>query len=236
MNILKKISYIALYYVIAIALRYYILIIKPAFFENADYFIQILLEGIGPLFGALLLVKVFKRPNDLSLFSIGFWQSLILILIPIVLFTLVGIFNVGHPYYIGAPKLVFGAILYGTFEEYGWRGYLQAELKHLNKHLKYFIIAVLWFVWHLDFAFDVNHIVFFGIIVFGTYGIGMVAEKSKSLVLVALFHAFFNLYYIITNLKGITTIQILSIMAISIACIIYVMRTVDYAKVAAADK
>ena len=176
------------------------------------------------MFGGLLLVKGFKRPNELRIFSIGIWKSVILMLIPIVLFTLVGILNVGHPYYIGGPKLIFGAILYGAFEEYGWRGYLQSELKNLNKHLKYFIIAVLWYVWHLEFGFDMQHLSFFGIILFGTYGMGVVAEKTKSLVVVALFHAFFNLFYIAKNLQGITTAQIVAIMVLSVLSILYVMK------------
>ncbi len=221
---LKKIGYITLYYIIAIVLRYYILILKPAFFKDADYFLQILLEGIGPLIGALLMIKVFKRPNELSIFPIGIQKSIVLILIPVILFTLVGIINIGHPYYIGGPKLLFGAILYGAFEEIGWRGYLQAELNGLKKFHKYLIIAILWYVWHLDFGFDIQHLFFFGIILFGTYGMGIVAEKTKSLVLVALFHAFFNLYYIVNSLEGITSNQILIILTISIISILYVMK------------
>ena len=64
-------------------------------------------------------MKVFKRPNELTLFSIGVWESILLVSIPILLFTLVGILNISTPYYIDAPKIVGRAILYGLFEEYG---------------------------------------------------------------------------------------------------------------------
>jgi len=221
---LKRILYILLYYVIAVALRYYILFIKPDFFTNADYFVQILLEGIGPLFAGLLLVKVFKRPNELTLFSIGVWESILLVSIPILLFTLVGILNISTPYYIDGPKIVGGAILYGLFEEYGWRGYLQSELSDLKDIYKYLIISVLWYFWHLDFGFSINHLLFFTFILMGSFGIGMVAKKSKSLILVALFHAFFNLFYITEILEGITTIQKTVIFVISIFAIIFMMK------------
>ncbi|MEE9348857.1 MAG: CPBP family intramembrane glutamic endopeptidase [Flavobacteriaceae bacterium] len=219
----KRIGYIAIYYFIAVAFRYYILKVRPNFFTNADVFIQILLEGIGPLLGGLLMIKVFKRKNDLSLFPIGFWTSIILVAIPILLFTLVGIINTGTPYYSLGPKIVGGAIIYGLFEEYGWRAYLQTELKDLKKIYKYLIISVLWYAWHLEFGFTLNHLMSYGFILAGTIGIGKVADVSKSLILVALFHAFFNLFYISKELEGVTNFQTIGILSISILSIIGVM-------------
>lgn len=222
-TILKKLGFISLYFIIAVALRYYIFFIKPAFFTNANLFTQILLEGIGPLFAGLLMVKIFNRPFELKLFSIGFWQSITLVLIPIVLFTLVGYLNIGEPYKL-APELVFGAIVYGLFEEYGWRGYLQAELAFLKDIYIYLIISVLWFVWHLEFSLSLDNLIFYLFCLGGSIGIGMVAKKSKSLVLVALFHSFFNLFYITRVLEGITSMQKIVILIISIVAIIYVMK------------
>ncbi len=222
-EVLQKTGYILLYYIIAVALRYYILHVKPDFFINANLFIQILLEGIGPLFGGLLLIKVFKRKNELSLFSIGVWKTIIVFLVPVVLFTLVGILNIGQPYYILGPKIIIGAIIYGLFEEYGWRGYLQSELSFLKNFPKYFIISVLWFAWHLNFSLSLDNLIFFGFCLLGSIGIGGVATKTKSLILVALFHSFFNLFYITRVLEGITTMQKIVILVISIVAIIYVM-------------
>ena len=133
---IKKIIFISLYFIIAVVIRYYITIIKPDFYTNADYFLRTILQGIGPFIGGLLMIYGFKRPNDLKLFSFGVKQSVFLVLLPIGLFTLVGIFNIGKPYYIDGPKIVFGAILYGFLEEYGWRGYLQSELKDLTSFYK----------------------------------------------------------------------------------------------------
>ena len=142
---------------------------------------------------------------------------------PIVLFTVVGIFNIGKPYYIDGPKIVFGAILYGFLEEYGWRGYLQSELKNIKKFYKYVIISVLWYVWHLELGLTINHLAHFSIILMGTIGIGYIADKTKSFILVALFHAFFNLFYLTSNLEGITSIQKIVIITISIVSIISFM-------------
>ena len=219
----KKIGYILLYYCIAIALRYYIMIVRPEFFTNSGYWMQVALEGIGPLFGGLLLVKMFNRPNDIRLFSFGIWQSLFLIAVPVVLFTLVGFVNTGKPY-IGAIRIVGAAIMYGMFEEYGWRGYLQTELKGMKNAYKYLLISVMWYFWHLEFSFTMGNLITFSFLVLGSFGIGMVAEKTKSLILVGIFHAFFNLFYLLQELEGITSMQIISIISISVFAIIFMMK------------
>ncbi|HBS11713.1 MAG TPA: hypothetical protein DEO36_04100 [Flavobacteriaceae bacterium] len=69
-----------------------------------------------------------------------------------------------------------------------------------------------------------SHLVHFGIILTRTIGIGFVADRTKSFVLVALFHAFLNLFYITSALEGITDIQKIVILIISIVAIIYLMR------------
>ena len=190
----KKILYITLFYIIAIALRYYFYVLKPDFINAINSEIYGLLTGIGPLIGGLVLVKIFNRDNEIRLWSFGVWQTIVLFLVPVVLFFIIGIYNNNHPNY-SALKIVGLAVIYACLEEYGWRGYLQTELKDLNRLLKYFLISVLWFYWHFDFnhVYDFQFILNFSLIFGGSIGMGFIADKSKSLILVALFHAFINL-------------------------------------------
>ena len=221
-NSTKRISAIVIFYIIAIGLRYYITEIKPDFFTNSNLYINVLLQAIGPLLGGLFVIKFLKRPNELKLLGIGFLKTLLAISIPIVLFSLVGILNTGKPY-LNAPKYIAIILVYALFEEYGWRNYLQSELSELNKLIKYLIITVLWFIWHLNFELTFNNLIFFLILFAGSFGIGYVADKSKSLIFVALFHAFFN---ISQNdlLNGIELKQKLTIVAISIISAILILK------------
>ena len=164
-------------------------------------------------------MKVFKRPNEIKLWSFGIWQTIALFLVPVVLFFFLGILNTETPYYSSFKAIGF-AVIYACLEEYGWRGYLQTELKELNKYFKYFVISVLWFFWYFDFdfVFNLQFIVGFSLIFGGSIGMGFVADKSKSLILVALFHAFINIY-IQDYFEGETVTQksvILIISAVSI--------------------
>ncbi len=189
---IKKITAITLFYMIAIGLRIYIREFKPDFFINSTLFVHVLLQGIGPLLGGLFVVKILKRPNELKLLGIGFFKSLLAISIPIVLFLIVGILNTGELDVI-APKYIVLMLVYAIFEEYGWRNYLQSELRGMNKTIKYLIITILWFVWHLNFELSIGNLIFFLVLFIGSVGIGYVADRSKSLLFAGLFHAFFNI-------------------------------------------
>ena len=76
-------------------------------------------------------------------------------------------------------------------EEYGWRGYLQEELKPLKSWKKYLIIGFLWYLWHLTFLTKASirdNLFFLAMMVFRSGGIGQVAESTKSIVACACFH------------------------------------------------
>jgi len=188
----KKIASILTFFAIAISLRYYIDIIKPSFLLDLHLYLQILLLGIGPLIGGLVVVKFFKRPNFLKVFGLNFWKTITIVSIPMILFSLVGVIENGIPS-LNLFKIIGIIISYALFEEYGWRGYLQSELSDLKKVYKYLIITVLWFVWHLNLELSVNNLIFFLALFAGSYGIGFMADRSKSLVMAALFHSFFNI-------------------------------------------
>jgi len=211
--------YILIYYFIALLLKYYLTIEKPDFYSNSNEYLQGLMSGISPLIAGLVMVYLFKRSNNLTIFSIGIWKTFVLVLIPIILFTLVGFFNIGI-FYSSAPFFIGHALIYAILEEYGWRGYLQTELNGLNKSLKYFIISILWYIWHLDLGLDYNHLLSYFFVLIGSIGIGFIADKSKSLIITALFHAFFNLLYL-DRLVGLTMTQKIVIIFISSSAIIY---------------
>lgn len=63
----------------------------------------------------------------------------------------------------------------------------------MKKIYKYLIIATLWFIWHLNFELSVGNLIFFIILLAGSIGIAYVADKTKSLIMVALFHSLFNI-------------------------------------------
>lgn len=219
---IKRITAIAIFYLIAIFLRYYITVIQPDFFTDTNIYIHVLLQSIGPLLGGLFVIMFLKRPSGLKWLGIGFSKTLLAVIIPIVLFSLVGILNTGQPY-LNAPRYIVLIMVYALFEEYGWRHYLQTELSELNKVLKYVIITILWFAWHLNFQLTLNNFLFFLMLLGGSFGIGYVANRTKSLVFVALFHAFFNIVQS-ELLQGIEMTQKLAIVALSIISAIVIMK------------
>ena len=220
-NMVKNIKYISLFYLIALLVRYYFVKFEPAFLASVPYTIKGLLEGISPILAGSILVYGFKRKLNYSFFSIGKLNTILLIILPSFLFSLVSLIeNKSVPYTL--PLLVFASILYGFFEEFGWRGYLQSELGKLPKIYKYLIISVLWYVWHLDFGVDLSHLFSYIYVLAGSIGIGYVADKSKSLVLPALFHAFFNIL-LSNNLESISLLSKILIIVICIIIIIWTM-------------
>jgi len=219
---IKRIASIFTFFVIAISLRYYIDVIKPSFLLDLHLYLQILILGIGPLIGGLLVVKVFKRPNFLKIFGLNFWKTITIVAIPMVLFSFVGVIENGTPS-LNLFKFIGIIILYALFEEYGWRGYLQSELSDLKKIYKYLIITTLWFVWHLNFEISISNLIFFLALFAGSYGIGFMADRSKSLVMSALFHSFFNISQ--TELLGEVQLSYkIIIIAISAISAILIMR------------
>jgi membrane protease YdiL (CAAX protease family) len=218
----KRIVSILTFFSIAISLRYYIDVIKPNFLLDLHLYLQILLLGVGPLIGGLVVVKIFKRPNFLKILGINIWKTITIVAIPMLLFSLVGVVENGVPS-INLFKFIGILILYALFEEYGWRNYLQSELSDLKKVYKYLIITILWFAWHLNFELSISNLIFFLALFAGSYGIGFMADRSKSLILSALFHSFFNISQ--TSLLGEVPLNYkLIIIAISAVSAILIMK------------
>ena len=154
----------------------------------------------------------------MSLFKAGKYQTILALLIPIILFTSTGLLNDKLDFF--ALKIVLISILYAIFEEYGWRGYLQTELQGVNRFLKYTIISVLWLGWHLEYDYTIYGFI---ITTVGSFGMGYVADKSKSLIYVSLFHALLNIL-LSAELAYIPFNQKVAIVCISALSIIYFMK------------
>ena len=154
----------------------------------------IFLEGIGVFIGALIGIYFLKknRKTELTLFGTSKSKSLIMILIPIILLTIIGVKNDfemdSHIYGFIA---VIGTFLYCIMEEYGWRGYLQEELKTLKTWQKYLVIGFMWYLWHLTFLTKAtigDNFFFLAMMILGSWGIGQVVESTKSIIAGACFH------------------------------------------------
>lgn len=212
----SKINYLPIitFYLIAISIRY--LTDRTNLLDGIDnYFLKIILRGTGPAIGAIITFLAFKiKPvmtfgghfKKIWALALLFWG------LPIVMITISSyVINEPLPY-----GFILAVLLYGLFEEIGWRGFLHQALKPLPKIASILVVSVLWFVWHLNFELSIANLVFFGILVLGSWGIGKVADKTCSFLVVASFHSLNNFFHDltvvnITILVVLTTTWILAI-------------------------
>ncbi|MGO3708154.1 CPBP family intramembrane glutamic endopeptidase [Mesonia hippocampi] len=189
----KSILGIIIFFVIAISLRYLTnktdLIIT---YINSE-FLKIIITAIGPTIGVLVAVKIFNLKFPMSLK--GNYKKL---LIPFLLFWALPLIIITTKAYFlkgnFALTTVFAILVYGLLEEIGWRGFLYEQLKPLPKFVNILIVTVLWFIWHLNFELSLSNLIFFLILLLGSWGIALVADKTKSLLAVASFHSLNNFY------------------------------------------
>ncbi len=190
----SKINYLAIFTFYAIAITFRYLTNKTALLDGVSIdFIKVLLQGIGPAIGALVAFSIFKIKPTLSLK--GNYKNTI---VPFLLFWILPIAVIlGVEFYLKGT-ISFAAItailMYGLLEEIGWRGFLREELKPLPPFLNILIVATLWFVWHLNFEITSSNLLFFGILIVGTWGIGKVADSTNSLLAVSAFHSLNNFF------------------------------------------
>jgi hypothetical protein len=154
----------------------------------------VLLEGSGVIIGALIIIPFLKKQGktEISLFGTSKSKSFIMLTIPIIILTLIGVKNdFEMNYHLYGLIASIGTLLYCIMEEYGWRGYLQEELKTLKSWQKYLIIGGIWYLWHLTFLTKASigdNLFFLSMMILGSWGIGQVAESTKSIIACACFH------------------------------------------------
>ncbi len=81
---------------------------------------------------------IFKRKTEYTLIGKSAWKSIATIVIPCIVFGIIGGWELG--------VVCFWAFAYGLLEEYGWRGFLQYELRKLPVWQSVLIITVMWFL------------------------------------------------------------------------------------------
>ena len=91
--------------------------------------------------------------------------------------------------------------IYGLLEEIGWRGFLYQQLKELPLFTNILIVATLWFLWHLNFELTSSNLLFYGILILGSWGIGKVTDATNSLIAVSAFHSLNNFFPNLDNTK-----------------------------------
>lgn len=123
---------------------------------------------------------------------------------------------------------VLGTLVYCIMEEYGWRGYLQEELKSFNPRLKYLIVGTEWYLWHLSFltTTDIGDNLFFWLMmIFGSWGIGQVADSTKSILACACFHLIIQIMMFNALIKdGINGTEKLTILGISAVLSFFIVK------------
>lgn len=183
-----------------------------------------LLEGSGVVIGALIALHLLRKNKEtqISLFGTSKLKSLIMGAIPIVILTTIGVDNdFGMNSHLYGLIAIIGTLIYCLMEEIGWRGYLQEELRELKSWQKYFIIGLIWYLWHLSFLTNASfgeNIFFFAVMVFGSWGIGQVAELTKSIFASACFHLIIQIMMFNALIKnGINGTEKLIILGVSVS-------------------
>lgn len=154
----------------------------------------VLLEGSGVFIGAILAIYLLKkeRSTEMTLFGTSRKNALLMGIVPLILLTTTGVTNeFGMDNHIYGFIAILGTLIYCIMEEYGWRGYLQEELKSLEDWKKYPLIGLVWYLWHLTFLTSASlgdNLFFLGMMIVGSWGIGQVAESTKSVLASACFH------------------------------------------------
>ncbi len=174
------------------------------YFENYSTWSYLIVEGIldgsgifiAGITGLFLLKKY--RSVDVSFFGSSRSKSLLMALIPTVLLIVIGVQNkYGINVHLFGLIAAIGSFIYCIMEEYGWRGYLQEEFKYLKPVVKFLLIGIIWYTWHLTFLTDTtlgNNLIFLGTLIFGSWGIGQVATLTNSILACACFHLIVNIF------------------------------------------
>lgn len=184
---------------------------------------SVFLEGSGVVIAALIAISLLNknRKTEISLFGTSKSKSLIMAIIPIIILTIIGVKNDYElNQHIYGFIAISGTLLYCIMEEYGWRGYLQEELKSLKPWRKYLLIGFIWYLWHLTFLTKASvgdNLFFFAMMVFGSWGIGQVAESTKSILASACFHLIIQIMMFNALIKnGISGTEKLIILGVSV--------------------
>ncbi|MEQ8361951.1 MAG: CPBP family intramembrane glutamic endopeptidase [Cyclobacteriaceae bacterium] len=184
----------------------------------------VLLEGGGVIIGAFIAISLLRkqRKTEITLFGTSKSKGFFMAMIPIIIITIIGVKNeFGLGAHLYGFIAIIGTLVYCIMEEYGWRGYLQEELKTLKSWQKYLLIGFMWYLWHLTFLTQAtvgDNLFFLSMMIFGSWGIGQVAESTKSILASACFHLIIQIMMFNALIKnGIDGAEKLIILGVSVA-------------------
>ncbi len=199
--------------------------------SGLNIFAMVFAEGVGIVLAAIIARRTLAAHRALPIAFLGQFPRIAVAMaaIAIVLLALVGVENPYHlePHVYGMIAGA-GTLMYCIMEEYGWRGYLQTELSTLAANLKYVLVGSCWYLWHLTFLTDASlqdNLFFLGMMIFGSWGIGQVAEATKSILVCACFHLTIQIMMFNALIRnGISLHEKLIILAIALTCYVALVK------------
>jgi membrane protease YdiL (CAAX protease family) len=166
-----------------------------------------LVAGAGPALGAAAVWLLFRHRSRISLGGTNMALGLAMVVVPAIVMGTMGIpnpFGV-EPHLFGVHMGVWIA-LYGLLEEIGWRGYLQDELSNRPALIKYAIVGLFWYAWHLSWlnGNPIGSELFTILFMIGaSIGIGFVADRTLSVLAATAFHVIGDIMGLTTDFKTI---------------------------------
>lgn len=198
---------ICLYIILAIAVSG---IFRGGFFDFyndeswpwlAAFATGLIVIAMGPALAAFASWKLFGPQNRIASLT-GGWPTGALAAATIPALALA---FVGFPNDFGWPPALLGAAvggiltLYTLGEEIGWRGYLTEALQPMHFVLRIFVVAAIWWLWHLWFLADgftlQQGFVTFAILCGVSAILAMVVAQTRSLLMAAAFHSIGNISF-----------------------------------------
>lgn len=190
-----------------------------------------ILEGSGIFIAGLLGLFLLKKQRNvgISFFGTSKFKSLLMASIPTLLLIVIGVQNkYGINSHLFGLIAAFGTFVYCIMEEYGWRGYLQEEFRFIKPIAKFLIIGFVWYAWHLSFLTEAtlfDNLFFLGTLILGSWGIGQIAELTKSILACTCIHLIVNVFmynHFFNNAFSGTSKLIILIVSISLWVLILV--------------
>lgn len=153
----------------------------------------------GPGLAAIMVFFAYPqmRTRFLALSGSSWKRSILCFLVPIC-FAWIAYAVVSKKF---SEKLVFDLIVWNFAclgEELGWRGFLQGALQPLGRVRGCLVISLMWTVWHLPTTWDrlISHLeVLFPALVALTFVMAFLTERTGSLALPVILHAWFDLWF-----------------------------------------
>jgi uncharacterized protein len=186
-----------------------------------------LLGALGPFLGAILVWALFRPERRIDFGGSFPAMGVAMLLVPAVVMAVLGIANrhAIEPHLFGA-WLGLWIALYALLEETGWRGYLQGEFGDRPALLRYAIVGLFWFAWHLSFLDGGNpgsQLASLGFIVLASIGIGFVADRTRSILAAAAFHVIGNILITTAIFRELVPAQHSRLLIVSICVVVWLV-------------